>query len=79
VASLLCGSGLRLRECATLRVKDLGFERLEMALFAATARRRRGEIIGGEEGRSLVRASVACMIEQRIRNPERMAGMLAPV
>ena len=30
MASLLYGAGLRLRECATLRVKDLDFERLEI-------------------------------------------------
>ena len=55
------------------------FEGLEMGLHAAASRRRQGELLGGEQGRDLILASVATMEAQRIRNPERMAAMLAPV
>ena len=49
-----------------------------MALHAAVASRRRGEIAGGSEGRALVEAADAWMQGQGVRNPGRMAGMLAP-
>ena len=55
------------------------FDALEMGLHAAAARRRHGELLGGEQGRELFNASVASMVAQRVRNPERMAAMLAPV
>ncbi|WP_437636729.1 serine/threonine-protein kinase [Sorangium sp. So ce854] len=55
-----------------------GFDAREMALFAACARRRRGELLGGEEGRSLVGAADAWMAGQGIRNPARMARIFAP-
>ncbi len=50
----------------------------DMALHAACARRRQGEVLGGEAGRGLVARADAWMTEQKIRNPERMAAMLAP-
>jgi hypothetical protein len=49
-----------------------------MALYAAAARRRRGELIGGDEGQVLVEEIEAWMKEQRIKNPSRMTAMLAP-
>ena len=53
------------------------FAQLDMALYAAAARRRRGELLGGE-GQSLVASADARMAEEDIRNPGRMADMLAP-
>jgi eukaryotic-like serine/threonine-protein kinase len=55
-----------------------GYERADMGLYAAAARRRLGELIGGDEGRGLEKASITWMTEQGIRRPERMTAMLAP-
>jgi integrase len=41
MASLLYGAGLRLLECARLRVKDLDFERLELVVRDGKGRRDR--------------------------------------
>jgi hypothetical protein len=52
--------------------------RLDMALYAAAARRRRGQLLGGDEGRALVADADTWMAGQDIKNPARMADMLAP-
>ena len=57
---------------------EAGFRGVDMHLFAAAARRRRGFLIGGEEGRALVSEADAWIHAQDIRNPERMTAMLAP-
>jgi tetratricopeptide (TPR) repeat protein len=51
---------------------------LDMALHAASARRQRGRLIGGDEGGRLVADGDRSMREQRIQNPERVAAMLCP-
>ena len=61
-----------------LESAEAGLMAAEMALHAAAARRRRGELIGGEAGRGLVAAADAWMAGQSIKNPERMTAMLAP-
>jgi eukaryotic-like serine/threonine-protein kinase len=55
-----------------------GFETAGMKLHAAVARRRRGELQGGEAGRECVAGAEAWMAEQNIRSPARMCAMLAP-
>lgn len=55
------------------------FSELSMKLHAAAARHRRGEILGGDEGRALVREASEWMQGQRIRDPGRMAAMIAPL
>jgi hypothetical protein len=50
----------------------------DMALHAAVARRRRGELLGGAQGAALVEAADAWMSERLVRNPERITRMLAP-
>jgi len=56
----------------------LAFAQEEMALFAAAARRRLGEISGGARGSALVSGADAWMNAHGIQNPERMTLMLAP-
>ncbi len=55
-----------------------GFDKAEMRLYAAAARRRLGEKLRDERGRKLVSEADAWMAEQKIKNPEAMTRMLAP-
>jgi serine/threonine protein kinase/tetratricopeptide (TPR) repeat protein len=54
------------------------FERAEMGLYAAAARRRLGEKLRDERGSQLVARADAWMKSQNIKNPEAMTRMLAP-
>jgi hypothetical protein len=54
------------------------FESAEMRLYAAAARRRLGEKLGGERGQQLITDADAWMTEQKIKNPEALVRMLAP-
>lgn len=56
-----------------------GFEGAEMALHAATARLRRGEMLGGAAGADLAGAAWKWLALQRVRRPEALVAVLAPV
>src|SRR6266540_680047 len=66
------------RALGLLESAEAGFAAADMALHLAAARRRRGELLGGDAGRGLVAAANAWMSGQAIKNPERMTAMLAP-
>ena len=57
---------------------DALFSSVDMRLCAAAARRRRGEAIGGADGRAVVAAVDAWMATNTIKNPARVTAMLAP-
>jgi hypothetical protein len=61
-----------------LRRAEAALESADMALYAAVARRRRGEMLGDAEGRALVDAADIAMRNQKIRDPARIAAMLVP-
>ncbi len=54
------------------------FEATNMRLYAVAARRRLGEMIGGERGRELLAQTDKWMAKQQIKNPARMMNLLAP-
>ncbi|MBI4421705.1 MAG: AAA family ATPase [Gemmatimonadetes bacterium] len=54
------------------------FERQGMALWCAVAQRRRGELLGGDEGRVLVAQADTWMTGQGIKKPERVMAVFAP-
>ena len=54
------------------------FERAQMRMHAAAARRRLGERLKDERGQTLISEADAWMREQGIKNPEAMTRMLAP-
>ncbi|HEX9149871.1 MAG TPA: hypothetical protein VF958_11975, partial [Thermoanaerobaculia bacterium] len=61
-----------------LQVAEEEFSRADMALYSAVAKRRRGELTGGDEGRALVGEADGWMLSEGIQNPNGMATMLAP-
>jgi len=61
-----------------LSTAEAALEAANMRLYAAAARRHRGELTGGSQDRTLVAEADALMSCQHIRNPARMAAMLAP-
>lgn len=68
-------------QATALRLLDRTIAALDaagMALHAAAVRLRRGELVGGDEGRALRAAGLAFMTAQGIKNPARMTAMLAP-
>jgi hypothetical protein len=54
------------------------FDLFEMRLHAAVARRRRGGLVGGDEGRTDVQRAEQWMALQGIADPEGISRMLAP-
>jgi len=63
---------------ATLEDAIAGAESLGMALYVAAARRKLGEIEGGDEGAANIAAADAWMAAEGIINPARMAGLYVP-
>ena len=61
-----------------LRAAIRAFDEADLALCAAVARRRLGELLGGDEGAGLQRGADAFMRGQRILRPERFVAMIAP-
>jgi hypothetical protein len=63
---------------AHLSAAETMLHQADMRLFAAAARRRRGELIGGSEGRALIADADAVMGAQAILCPDRMTAILSP-
>jgi hypothetical protein len=55
-----------------------GFDAVDMALYAAVARRRLGEVLGGAKGQELVDEADTWMAGQLFRNPRRLTNSAAP-
>jgi hypothetical protein len=55
-----------------------GFESVDMALYAAAARRRLGELLGGDQGGDLIVQSQTWMTKQQIRNAAAVTNLMAP-
>ncbi len=55
-----------------------GFESVDMALYAEAARRRLGELLGGDRGRELIAQSEVWMTRQQIKNPAAVTNLMAP-
>jgi eukaryotic-like serine/threonine-protein kinase len=77
-AALAKQSGDTLRATTLARQAVDGFEAADMALYAAAARRKVGELLAGDEGRQLINDSEAWMTKQQIMNPAAVSNMMAP-
>ena len=62
----------------SLRTVIVAFDARDMGHYAAATRWRLGELIGGDEGRSLVEDARAWMVGREIKDPSRMADALVP-
>lgn len=82
VALVRAGSaGLRgdtTRAAELCYVAIAGFEAARMNLYAAAARRRLGQLTGGDESRQLIAAADSWMTAQQVKQPARLTRMLAP-
>jgi hypothetical protein len=61
-----------------LRSAEAGFEEIEMPGYAESCRRRRGEILGGDEGRALVAEADERLRSRGVVNPSRWADAYLP-
>jgi hypothetical protein len=77
-AALLAARGERGRAAELLDAAARGLDGEGMRLWAASARRARGRLIGGNEGNALVAAADALFSAESVKDPERFAGMLVP-
>jgi len=73
MATLLYGSGLRLLECARLRVKDLDFEREQIVVRGGKGDRDRVTLLPAT-ARAALRAQLACVRAMHERDVARGAG-----
>ncbi|MCC6555037.1 MAG: AAA family ATPase [Polyangiaceae bacterium] len=70
--------GERPRALTLLDGAAAAFDAVDMQLYAAAARRRAGELRGGEKGLQLLLVADAYMAREEIKIPARWAAMLAP-
>jgi serine/threonine protein kinase/tetratricopeptide (TPR) repeat protein len=77
-AATMALRGRRERAIELLEEAEDQLEQAEMPLFAASAQRQRGLLVGGLEGRELIRLADVAMSDHGIVNPAAVAGMLVP-
>jgi serine/threonine protein kinase len=61
-----------------IAVAEKGFGEVHMAPWAMAARRRRGELLGGDEGAALIRSADETLAGLSVKNPARVMEWLAP-
>jgi len=76
-ASLAATRGDRERALELLAKAEVGCA-AAMAMLSAPLRRRRGELLGGEEGRALVEEADSALRAQGVVDPARMAACFVP-
>jgi serine/threonine protein kinase len=77
-AGVAATRGQRSEALTFLSAAERQLEACHMRGFLAAARRRRGELMGGDEGRELVVAADEWMTAQQVADPARVTNMLVP-
>jgi eukaryotic-like serine/threonine-protein kinase len=77
-ASILAARGRSSEARGPLELASVEFDAADMALHAEVARRRLGELVGGETGRGMIARADALMGAQGIKRPELWTGIHAP-
>jgi serine/threonine protein kinase len=77
-ASLLAARGRSAEARGPLELACAGFDAADMTLHAEVARRRLGDLVGGETGRALIQRADALMGKQGIKRPERWTALHSP-
>lgn len=77
-AAVAASRGDRPTAVALLTSAERELQAVDVGHYTAACRRRRGELLGGDEGKALVEGADAWMAAQNIRNPGRFAAMLSP-
>jgi hypothetical protein len=77
-AGLAAARGESERAVERLTAAAAGFDAVEMKLHAACARRRLAQLVGGSEGAALRAGADGWLASQAVRNPQRMADLIAP-
>ncbi len=78
-AGVATGRGDSEAAVVALAVAEQRFQAADMALFAAVARRRRGELRGGEEGEAEVAEADRWLVGQGVVAPARIAAAMVPL
>jgi hypothetical protein len=78
-AGVAAGRGEKDRVPGLLRDAAEQCDVAAMRLYAAAARRRLGQWLGGDEGQTLVKSADDWMAEQQVLRPERMTALLVPL
>ncbi|MEP7122281.1 MAG: AAA family ATPase, partial [Byssovorax sp.] len=77
-ASILAARGKSHEARGPLELASVEFDAADMALHAEVARRRLGELVGGETGRAMIAGADRFMERQGIQRPERWTDIHAP-
>jgi hypothetical protein len=77
-AGVTAARGSARASCALFADAERELDARGMSIFAAAARRRRGELLGGDAGRALVAEADARMMARGVARPDRMMRVLVP-
>lgn len=78
-AGIATGEGDRVQAIDLFRQSITLLEAVDMPIYAAAARWRLGELLGGAEGKALIAQGEAWIATQAVRQPARMAAVYAPM
>ncbi len=77
-AGIAAYTGARAQALLHLDVAIAGFEAAQMVVYAACARRRKGELIGGPAGAALIAEADRTMVDHAIGRPRQWTAIYAP-